>query len=403
MGPWIALCCLLLQEPDYIDQGRQALDAHHNEEAAALFQKAVAADPKDYAAHFHLALAQSLLNQDPEAIAEYQQTLQLEPHLYQAELNLGILLLRNKRPADALPPLESAAAAKPGEYRPQYYLGQALLDANRPADAQSQFETALKLNPKSAAAEAGLAESLLQQNQIEAAAPHFSAAAQRDPAYRIRLLDLAAAYEKAGKKPEAIEIYQQFPDNAAAQSRVGDLLVENKQFADAIPRLEKAVADSPTVPNRLALAYAYRMTHQTEKQNEQLSKALAADPNNYDLRMFSGRTLRDARQFAPAANQFFSATKLKPDSKEAWNELAMALIMHEDYGPGLDALDHVKALGELPGDEYLRAITLDKLHQLPQALASYQAFLAMSEGKNPDQEFLARQRVRIIERELHKR
>jgi len=145
------------------------------------------------------------------------------------------------------------------------------------------------------------------------------------------------------------------------------------------------------------------MTHQTDKQNQQISKALASDPGNYDLRMFSGRTLRDARQFAPAANQFLAATKLKPDSKEAWNELAMALIMHEDYGPGLAALDRVKALGELPGDEYIRAITLDKLRQLPQALASYRAFLAMSEGKYPDLEFLARQRARIIETELHKR
>ena len=56
MGLWIALF-LLFQSPDLIDQGRAALDAHHNEEAAALFERAVAADPKDYAAHFHLALA----------------------------------------------------------------------------------------------------------------------------------------------------------------------------------------------------------------------------------------------------------------------------------------------------------------------------------------------------------
>jgi len=402
MGPGVVLSLLLLQSPDTIDQGFKALDAKHYEEAVALFQKAVAADPKDYTAHFELALAESLLYHDPEAIAEYQQTLQLQPHLYQAELNLGILLVRNKRAEDALPPLESAAGQKPGEYRPNYYYAQALLGAGKLAEAQSHFETALKINPKSAAAEAGLAEALLRQNQLEGAAPHFTAAADRDAAYRPRLLELAEAYQKAGKTTEAIEIYKSFPEDAGAQARLGDLLVENKQFADAIPRLEKAVADAPTVANRLALAHAYAMTHQTDKQKEQISKALTSDPNNFDLRMFSGRTLRDARQFAPAADQFLAATKLKPDSKEAWNELAMALIMHEDYGLGLAALDRVKALGELPGDEYVRAITLDKLHQLPQALASYRTFLAMSEGKYPDLEFLARQRARIIEREMHK-
>jgi tetratricopeptide (TPR) repeat protein len=403
MGSAIALCFLLLQMPDFVDQGIHALDAKQNEEAAVLFRKAIAADPTDYTAHFELALAESLQYHDPEAVSEYQKSLELKPHLYQAELNLGILLLRDKRAADALEPLESAAGQKPAEYRANYYFAEALLASGKLPEAQARFEAALKIHAKSAAAEAGLAEALLRQNQLASAAEHFEAAAEEDPVYRNRLLELAEAYEKSGNPTEAIEIYKKFPDNASAQARLGDLLVDSKQFADAIARLEKAVAESPTVANRLALANAYRLNHESDKQNDQIAKAIAAEPNNYDLRMFSGRTMRDARHFDQAANQFLAATKLKPESKEAWNELAMALIMHEDYGPGLAALDRVKALGELPGDEYVRAITLDKLRQLPLALTSYKTFLAMSEGKYPDEEFLARQRVRIIETELHKR
>ena len=403
MGSVIALCVLLLQSPDYVDQGLKALDAKQNEDAAALFRQAVAADPQDYTAHFNLALAESLLLQDPEAIAEYRQALQMRPHLYQAELNLGILLVRDKQAQDALAPLESAAGQKPAEYRPNYYLAQALLEAGKPEDAQSHFEAALKINPKSAAAEAGLAESLLHQNKLPAAAPHFAKAAEEDPAYRSRLLELAKAYEKNGNTADAIEIYRTFPDDTDVQARLGELLLDNSQFTEAVARLEKSVAASPTVANRLALADAYRLTHQIDKQNQQIAKAVVSDPNNFDLRMFNGRELRDARQFAAAAAQFQLATKLKPASKEAWNEFAMALIMHEDYGAGLAALDQVKTLGELPGDEYVRAITLDKLRQLPQALVSYKNFLATSEGKYPDEEFLARQRVRIIEKELHQR
>ena len=37
------------------------------------------------------------------------------------------------------------------------------------------------------------------------------------------------------------------------------------------------------------------------------------------------------------------------------------------------------------------------------ALEAYQRFLAMSQGKNPDEEFKARQRARIIHRELSKK
>jgi tetratricopeptide (TPR) repeat protein len=409
MSPWLffpllAWPLLAWQTVDYVEQGRKALDAQKNDEAAALFQKAVDADPKDYAAHFHLALADSLLQRDPQAIAEYKRTLELKPNLYEADLNLGILYLRGKYAADAAPMLQAAVAQKPAEYRPNYFLAEALLLVGSPDQAQTHFEAALKANPKSAAAELGLGHALLAQKQLPAAEPHFRSAAELDPNDRDALLELASAEEKAGRVPEAIAIYQQFPANGAAQARLGELLLENKQFADAIPRLEKAVADSPTVANRLALATAYGMNKQPEKQDEQLDKAVASEPGNYDLRMIYGRQLRDERKLVPAANQFLAAAKVKPDSKESWDELANVLIVHGDLTQGLAALEKRRALGaEIPGDVWLRAITLDKIHQKPLALDSYKQFLALSTGKFPDQEFQARQRIRILETELHKR
>jgi tetratricopeptide (TPR) repeat protein len=120
--------------------------------------------------------------------------------------------------------------------------------------------------------------------------------------------------------------------------------------------------------------------------------------------MVYGRTLRDQHKLVPASEQFLAAAQLKPDSLEAWNELAAALINSENYAQGLAALDRVKALGkETPGDLFYRAISLDKLRQLKPALAAYQAFLAADNGAHPDQEFQARQRARIINVELTKR
>jgi hypothetical protein len=85
----------------------------------------------------------------------------------------------------------------------------------------------------------------------------------------------------------------------------------------------------------------------------------------------------------------------------------------DDFPRALAALDRVKALGgETPGDRFFRAIILDKTSaratsnktkQLKLALEAYQNFLATSQGKFPDQEFQARQRARIIEKELSKR
>ena len=52
---------------------------------------------------------------------------------------------------------------------------------------------------------------------------------------------------KHAKQPaEAIAIYQQFPDNPGAEERLGALLIESGQSADAMAHLEAAVAKSPT-------------------------------------------------------------------------------------------------------------------------------------------------------------
>jgi hypothetical protein len=76
------------------------------------------------------------------------------------------------------------------------------------------------------------------------------------------------------------------------------------------------------------------------------------------------------------------------------------MVMAEEYPQALAALDKVHALkAETPGDFYFRAMILDKLHQVKPALASYRHFLQVSDGKFPDQEFIARQRSRILEKE----
>src|SRR5690348_9866128 len=133
--PPILLAALLLQTVDYQADGIKALDAKQYDAAVDLFKKAVAGDAQDYGAHFHLALAYSLLNKDADAIPEYRKVLELKPGLYEAELNLGICLLRAKDAPGALPYLKAAAAEKPQEPRPAYYYAQALLDSGQDAEA----------------------------------------------------------------------------------------------------------------------------------------------------------------------------------------------------------------------------------------------------------------------------
>ena len=400
----LAAVLFFLQAPDYIAEGTKALEAAKYDQAAELFGKAVAADPKDYAAHFHLALSYTMLKRDADSLAEYKKVLELKPGLYEAELNAGILLIRDKQPAGAAQYLQPAVDQKPKEFRPRLYWAQALLGSGDAAKAEEQYRAALNLDAKSAAAELGLAHALAGQDRLVDAVPHFRAAAQLDPAYRDSLLELAALYEKNHQNAEAIAIYQQFPENAAAQEHVGQLLLESRHSADAIAPLEAANEKHPTPANRLALGTAYLFEKQFAKALPLLDQSVAAEPGNYALHMMYGRGLRDAKKYDPAAQQFFQATKLKPDSREAWNELAGMLYMLEKFPESLAALDRAHQLGDdTPGNYYFHAITYDKLRALKPALDYYREFLARSKGEFPDEEWKARQRAKLLDRELNKR
>jgi tetratricopeptide (TPR) repeat protein len=362
----------------------------------------VAADPKDYYAHFHLALSYSMVNRDADGILEYKKALELKPGLYEAQLNAGILLLRQKNPGEAATLLEQAVAQKPKEPRPRYYLGEALLAIGDNAHAEEHLKIVVAQDPKPAA-QVALAHALSRQNRLDEAAPYFREAARIDPSYQDALLELGELYERAKRSGEAIEIYRQFPNNPTARERMGTLLLETKKYAEALPELEAAYAKQPTTANRTALGAAYLFTNKLDQALPLLEKSVADEPANFDLRMMYARALRDRKQYPAAAKQFAEALKVKGDDRPAWNEFAGMLYLVGALPQALAAFDKARQLGEeTAANWYFRAIIQDKLKDYKPAIESYGRFLSLSQGKNADEEFKARQRIKVIQKELSK-
>lgn len=400
---WILYLALLAQSANLLDDGNKALDAKQYDRALELFSQAAASNPKDYAAHFQLALAYSLLGRDGDAIPQYKTALELHPGMYEAELNLGLSLMRANHPAEAAEEFRAAAEQRPKEFRPALGLAQALYNTERFPEAEAAFQKAVALDARSAAAESGLAMSLIRQKRADDAAPHVQQAFVLDRSYRAGFIALAELYESTGRGTEAIPIYRLFPDNPEALERLGMLLASSGNFAEAIPVLERVVEKMPSDARRMALAKAYVENKQLDKAQALLQPAAQATPNDYDLRLFYGRVLRDQRKFPAAAVEFNAAARIDPRSAVAWNELASALVLAEDYPQALSAFDHIRALNaEIPGNYFFRALAHDHLHQRPEALENYNKFLATSGGKFPDQEFQARQRAHMLEKELRR-
>jgi tetratricopeptide (TPR) repeat protein len=370
MSTLLLLALLLAQSTDFDAAGKKALQERHYPEAIAAFRQAVAAGPKDYAAHFNLGFACTMAGQDAEAVEEFKTVLTLHPGIFEAQLNLGVALLRLRR----FP------------------------------EAETAYRAALSIKAESAAAEEGLGHALALEHKGAEAEPHYRKAAALDPAYMNSLLELAAIDEENHQTDEAVAIFREFPADPAAQEHVGALLLQSGRSADAIPALEFAVAQSPTPANRLALAQAYSKEKQVAKAEPLVAAVLAQTPDDEALRMFDGRLLRDQRKFPEATAQFQTVATRHPESVEAWSELAGVFLVAEKFPQALAAFDRVRALGaETTPDFFFRALAHDHLHQAKDALDNYNRFLAASKGAFPDQEFQARQRVLALEKELGKR
>ncbi len=385
------------------DDGLKAMDRQDFQQALQIFTKLSADDPKDYSAWFNLALAEAALQEYDPAISHLQKTLELKPGLYEAELNLGLVYLRSHKLAEAEPHFEAAVRLKPADLRAQMYLADSQLAQGKDNAAAKSYQEALKLNPKSPRAELGLGQTLLHLGSLDQAAEHYRAAAALDPKLKSYQLELAAAYAGANRPVEAIAILKESPDTPGAAKQLGELYLAANQPQLAVEQFELVVKQSPSLANQMALATAYIKNNQEELAAPILEKSLAANPDDYDVQMALGRIWRDKHDYPKAVGRFYIAAKLKPNDPVVWSEIASACVIAEMYPEAIAALDQIRRLNaEKPGHFYLRAIVLDKLRQIKPALENYRRFLELSQGKSPDEEFKARQRVRILEHEVNR-
>jgi len=362
----IPLSLLLCQEPpDPMAQASAHLDAGRYAQAIEILKPLAAKDPKDVVTQFNLALAYTLSGQDALAIDGFRVVLSLKDDLYEGRLNLGQLLVKTAKYDEAIPLLRAACEQKPADAKPVFLLARAQAGKQDWAAAAPVFEKAIELDAKNTDAQ----------------------------------LELASIYEKLKQNDKAAAIYARFPDDPAAQQRRGVLLLEAGDFPGAIESLEAARKKDPSTAVMYALATAYLRAHKPEQSVLVAEKIVAAERGNFDMRMFYGRLLRDAKRYSDAGPQFMAAVRLKPEAGDAWSELTAILILLKQYESGLAALEKSKALnGETPAYHFFRATMLDAMNQPKPALESYQRFLAVSGGKFPDEEWKARQRAKLLEK-----
>jgi len=152
------------------------------------------------------------------------------------------------------------------------------------------------------------------------------------------------------------------------------------------------------------LARLYAMDGQNDAAATLYSELAARLPKDPTLLDDWGGVLVKQMQYAAAETVFSRAVGMRDgfasadDWAEAAEHLAFAASKNKDPKEALQALAaRATVLPNSPASLFLEAISHDSLRESKEAEKAYRAFLAVANGKYPDEEFEARHRLVALE------
>ena len=306
MSLFAALLLFLAFQDNFSEKGMKALDDKRYPDAVEDFARAIAADPTDYTLHFNLALAYSLQGKDADAVPEYKKTLGTEAGPVSGRSQSGHLAAAPETGRRSASVSDRRGCQKPKEY-PAQFLSRGRVARNR---RFRQGRASLHGRARDRSQIAGCGTRLWRtrwpsRTGWSDAAPHFHESGRTESQLSGRSARAGLAVRDRQAAADAIAIYQQFPDNPGAAGALGSPVARVRQSRRMrFPHFQTAVAKSPTEANRAALVTAYVKNNQTDKALPIVDEILAAQPNDFELRMLHGRIMRDQRKFPQAAQDF---------------------------------------------------------------------------------------------------
>ncbi len=169
--------------------------------------------------------------------------------------------------------LEALLPYAPKAFEVHELLGLVYAGESQDAKAVEQLQLAVRLKPDSAAARTNLAASLFHSGKSEPAEAQFRKALQLEPR------------------------------NYDANHNLGELYIQSKRIAEAVPLLEKAQEIHPSYDNGYDLALAYFQTGKVS-QAQQLVQNLEQIKNAGELHNLLAQIDESSGEFVSAVNEY---------------------------------------------------------------------------------------------------
>ncbi len=379
--------------------------------AEAELRRLAQGSPKDARVQYDLGFTEEHNGEDEAAAGAYAAAMAADPNLAEPAVALGLLQARAGQAESARAQLTAAAkmtTATPA-LRGRALRALARLDEGaHPDEAREELLQATQLTgegPGDAELSAGLAA---RAGDPAAAATAYRRVLAETPGDPAATVGLASLLQREGKLAEADALLRaalaEHPEDPQVTAQTAAVYAAEGKTAEAVALLQylrKADADAAANPAVTRMLAHLDLVSGDAAAAEPLYRSLVAvDPGDPVLLDDFASALVRQKKFAEAQTVLTKVVGLRSAFHDdaAWGEaeghLAFAASRNHQPEVALQALRaRATVLPNSPASLFLEATSYDALHQYKQAGTSYRAFLAVANGKLPDEEFEARHRL----------
>jgi len=407
-------------QANVLAQAEDDLARSNLKDAIPLLNSALAQEPNNARALYDRGYAEENTQQTDAAITDFQKAIVADPKQFESHAALASLYSSQGKFDEARKQLEAASTLTPANTHPTQTQAATLRLLARvdnqlhdPSAAAAALLAALKLTPEQPEDTLLAAQLANEQGDVPSAEAEYRKALdtlpKNDPAFVDALSALAQAFTTQKKFSEAESLLRQAltqqPQNPALIAQLATVLADNGKNSDAITELEALHQAQPnqTAVTRM-LADLYTQANEAAKADPLYKQLLAQGQPDASLLTARGENLIHLRRYAEAVTVLQQAVLFQSDLPDTWIDLAFAASQTAQYPLVLHALDQrTNYTPDTPATIFLRATTLDHLHQTKLATATYRKFILAAQDKSAqdqfsDQVWQAQQRIQALEK-----
>ena len=317
--------------------------------AVTLFERALAIQPDNAAAHTHHGGVLQILRQHEAARASFEYAIALQPQHAEAYYNRAIALGDLGQATAARQSYAQAIALRPDYADACYNLALALHQAGHYEAALGRYEQLIASNPSFAAAYNNRGNTLRQLQRYEAALQSYNAAIALQPDYAEARSNRGHAQSDLKQHDAALCSHGQAialrPDWAEAYYAHASALRALARHAEALPYFDLTIAvHRQHVEAYLGRAGVLAELRQLAEACQTLDSAIALRPDFAEAYYNRGNALADLGQVDAAIGDFERAIELQPEFAAAYGNRANQLVRRAQFGAAVQGYDQALAL-----------------------------------------------------------